>query len=144
MTPSGFEPDAVVSRRVACEALRGAGDGEAEAHELVEGPCSAWRGLTDARTRVRAPGVHSRGVDVSADVAPPSIRPKSTREPEAARAGFGDVFPALPDGLLGGGTGSFATVLQNCETSSQVEPKTSRFKYRRRDSNPHALSDGGF
>jgi hypothetical protein len=71
MTPSAFERVALVSREGAPEALSGAQDvdSDGDAKEIVEGPCGAPCGLSDARASVRAPGVHSRRVDFSVDVA---------------------------------------------------------------------------
>jgi len=61
------------------------------------------------------------------------------REAEAVREGFGEVLPALPAALLGNRPES-----PRGDSIFTGEPKTRGFLYRRRDSNPHALSDGGF
>jgi integrase len=61
------------------------------------------------------------------------------REAEAVREGFGDVFPALPESLFANRPES---PRDDSTFANSRNDKT--FLYRRRDSNPHALSDGGF
>jgi integrase len=61
------------------------------------------------------------------------------RTAENMRADFGDVFPPLPEGPLRIVTESSVT-----NQSERNSGKTRGILYRRRDSNPHALSDGGF
>ncbi len=65
------------------------------------------------------------------------------REAEAIRTGFGEVFPELPAGVFSPG-GGFGQVSVLARSASRKTEKTSVSEYRRRDSNPHALSDGGF
>jgi integrase len=65
------------------------------------------------------------------------------REAEAIRERFGDVFPPLPASLFGRG-GGFGSVSVLARSVSRKTENTSVSEYRRRDSNPHALSDGGF
>lgn len=61
------------------------------------------------------------------------------REAVNVRAGFGDVFPPLPEALVPNRPES-----PRGDSTRTIRPKTSGSGYRRRDSNPHALSDGGF
>jgi integrase len=61
------------------------------------------------------------------------------RTAENMRSDFGDVFPRLPGCLL-----NIVPISSGTKIKRTREPKTSRSVYRRRDSNPHALSDGGF
>jgi hypothetical protein len=65
------------------------------------------------------------------------------REAEAVRQGFGDVFPTLPAGLFSRREVSDQVSVSDRE-NSRKQVKNSVIKYRRRDSNPHTLSDGGF
>jgi len=81
MTPSAFERRALMSRTV--ETLSGSPDVPSEADERAvdEELVGAFRALSRARKRPRAPDVHSRRVDVSADVAGDA---QTTRAPAGA------------------------------------------------------------
>ena len=61
-------------------------------------------------------------------------------EAENRGATFGSLFPTLPPSFL---QAAKLASKENDESDSTAKNKR-RASYRRRDSNPHALSDGGF
>jgi integrase len=63
------------------------------------------------------------------------------REAENLRAGFGDVFPALPESLFRIDAPRKGVRLHQLSRSASKQADS---EYRRRGSNPHALAGGGF